>query len=447
MNEMIVYGLLGVSCVFSLGACRLASRAGAQSKDDLEAVRRQTADELRATRQEIAQSVQGGLVGLSNALSEAQKQAGGLQDKRLEALTEQFSQRSETLQRTVTDMLGRVDKRFESFSVQSEQRLEGDRTTGENRLTAMQEDNGRRLEQMRATVDEKLQKTLDERLTQSFGQVSQRLEEVYKGLGEMQTLAAGVGDLKRVLSNVKSRGILGELQLGAILEQILSPEQYAKNVVTKKGSQNPVEYAICLPGDGEGYVWLPVDAKFHADAYTQLLEAYERADAAAAEQAGKELERRIKAAAKDIRDKYIDPPATTDFGILFLPFEGLYAEVVRRGLIETLQRDYHINIAGPTTMGAFLNSLQMGFRTLAIQKRSGEVWQVLRAVRTEFDKFGDTLEAAQRRLDQAGRELDSLVGTRTRQIQRRLKGVTSLSEPEARAVLLEAGEAEEEEGI
>ncbi len=444
MNETIVYSLLGLSCVLSLVACILSltvkSKAG---ENEINSMRQEVVNELRATRQEIALSTQSSLSALGTALTDAQRQNGGLQDKRLEELTSQLTLRNDALQRTVTDMLSRVDKRFESFTTQSEQKLEGVRTTMENRLAAMQEDNGRRLEQMRATVDEKLQKTLDERLTQSFGQVSQRLEEVYKGLGEMQTLAVGVGDLKKVLTNVKTRGIMGEFQLEAILEQILSPEQYEKNVITKKGTGNPVEFAIRLPGDDRGYVYLPIDAKFHADAYSQLVDAYERGESVAIDLAGKELEKRIKASAKDIRDKYIDPPFTTDFGILFLPFEGLYAEVVRRGMIETLQRDYHINIAGPTTMAALLNSLQMGFRTLAIQKRTGEVWSVLGAVKTEFEKFGEVLEATQRKLDQAGKELDTLVGARTRQIQRRLKSVTTMPEPEALAVLAPA-EFEEE---
>jgi len=244
----------------------------------------------------------------------------------------------------------------------------------------------------------------------------------------MQTLTSGVGDLKKVLSNVKTRGILGEIQLGAILEQILSPEQYDTNVVTKKGTANPVEYAVCLPGEGDVPVYLPIDAKFPADAYAQLMDAYEAADTVQVEILGKQLEQRVRSAAKDIHDKYIDPPATTDFAIMFLPFEGLYAEVVRRGMVEVLQRDYKINIAGPTTMAALLNSLQMGFKTLAIQKRSSEVWQVLGAVRTEFDKFADVLAATQQRLEQAGSELDKLVGVRTRQIQRKLRAVGELPE-------------------
>ena len=298
-------------------------------------------------------------------------------------------------------------------------------------MGAMQQDNARRLDEMRRTVDEKLQQTLDETLRQSFSRVSQQLESVYRGLGEMQTLAAGVGDLKKVLSNVKTRGILGEIQLGAILEQILSPQQYAQNVATVPGSAERVEFAVRMPGDGSAQVWLPIDAKFPADAYGALLDAYDAGDAAAVETAAKALEARVRGFAKDIHTKYIHAPETTDFGVMFLPVEGLYAEVVRRGMAERLQADYRVMVAGPTTMAALLSSLQMGFRTLALQKRSGEVWQVLGAVKTEFDKFGEVLASAQNRIEQAGAELEKLVGTRTRQIQRRLRSVTALPEEAA----------------
>ena len=320
--------------------------------------------------------------------------------------------------------------------------LESIRRAMVTQLGGIREENNRQLEQMRQTVDEKLQKTLNDRITQSFQLVNERLEQVYAGLGEMKTLASGVGDLKKVLSNVKTRGILGEVQLGSILEQILAPEQYEANVKTRPGSTHFVEFAVKLPGADEGTVWLPVDAKFPIDAYSQLLDAYDSGDPDAVKAAGSLLEQRIKAFAKDIRDKYVAPPHTTDFGIMFLPIEGLYAEVVRRGLIETLQNEYRINIAGPTTMAALLNSLQMGFRTLAIQKRSGEVWKLLGAVKTEFDRFGTVIEAAQQRLEQAGNELDKLVGVRTRQIQRKLAQVTSLPEAEANA-LIDSGDAAE----
>ena len=315
---------------------------------------------------------------------------------------------------------------LQASNVQTEQKLESIRTTMEVRLNAMQAVTDRRLGEMRQTVDEKLQKTLEDRLQKSFGLVSQQLELVYKGLGEMRTLAAGVGDLKKVLSNVKTRGILGEVQLGAILEQLLAPGQYAENVATVPGSSERVEFAVKLPGDGDGPVWLPIDAKFPQDAYAALLAAYDTADKAAVELAAKELDKRVRGFGKDIHDKYLAPGHTTDFGVMFLPVEGLYAEVVRRGTAERLQREYKIVVAGPTTMAALLNSLQMGFKTLAIQKRSSEVWKVLGSVKAEFDTFGQALAQAQNRLNQASSELENLVGVRTRQIQRKLQQVTLL---------------------
>lgn len=287
-----------------------------------------------------------------------------------------------------------------------------------------------KLEKMRETVDEKLQSTLEKRLGESFKLVSDRLEVVHKGLGEMQTLAMGVGDLKKVLSNVKTRGTLGEIQLGRILDQILTKEQYDINVVTKHGSRDNVEFAIRLPGkdDSNEVVYLPMDSKFPLDVYHNLVDAYDTGDAKLIEDAYKKLESAIKKSAKDIRDKYIDPPYTTDFGIMFLPIEGLYAEVVKRtNLVEILQREYRINVTGPTTLAALLNSLQMGFKTLAIEKRSSEVWKVLGAVKTEFGKFEDVLKATQKKLNQASSDLDKLVGTRTKQINKKLMDVESLS--------------------
>ena len=311
-------------------------------------------------------------------------------------------------------------------AMQTEQKLEQMRRSLSESLDRMQAGNQAQLDGIRKTVDEKLQQTLDRKLNDSFQLVSQRLEQVYKGLGEMQSLASGVGDLKKVLSNVKTRGVLGEIQLGAILEQMLAPDQYATNVATKKGSQANVEYAVKLPGNDGSPVWLPIDAKFPLDAYEQVLNAYDSADAAQVEAAVRQLKTRVKTFAKDVQTKYIDPPATTDFAILFIPVEGLYAELVRAGMVEELQRDFKVTLAGPTTMSALLNSLQMGFRTLAIQKRSGEVWKVLGKVKTEFDTFASVLEATQNRLNQANAELDKLVGVRTRQIQRTLKNVESL---------------------
>lgn len=334
--------------------------------------------------------------------------------------------RQEMLIQTMERSLAALQSRQTEQSMQTEQKLDQLRRTLTEGLDRMSQSNRQQLDSIRQTVDEKLQETLDRKLSDSFQLVSQRLEQVYKGLGEMQNLAAGVGDLKKVLSNVKTRGILGEIQLGAILEQMLSPEQYATNVATKKGSQANVEYAIRLPGSGAEPVWLPIDAKFPLDAYQQLLDAYDSAEPAQVEGAVKLLRQRVRAFAKDVRDKYIDPPHTTDFAILFVPTEGLYAELVRCGVSEELQREFKVSLAGPTTMGALLNSLQMGFRTLAIQKRSGEVWKVLGAVKTEFNTFAAVLENTKNRLNQAGDELDKLVGVRTRKIQSTLKRVESL---------------------
>jgi DNA recombination protein RmuC len=307
----------------------------------------------------------------------------------------------------------------------------------ETRLRELQSDNTAKLEEMRRTVDEKLHATLEQRLGESFKLVSERLEQVHRGLGEMQTLAAGVGDLNRMLTGVKTRGIWGEVQLGNLLEQLLTPQQYERNVATRRGSSERVEYAIRLPGrdsDG-GIVWLPIDAKFPREDYERLLDAQERADAAAVEEAGRQLEIRIKREARDIRDKYLDPPNTTDFAILFLPTEGLYAEVLRRsGLGELLQRECRVTIAGPTTLTALLNSLQMGFRTLAIEKRSSEVWTVLGAVKTEFGKFGDVLAKTRKKLEEATNTIGS-AETRTRAIERKLRGVEALPEAQVQPVL------------
>ena len=335
-----------------------------------------------------------------------------------------------------------INQQFRTFSEQNTAALNAIRATVQDQLSAMQKDNHAQLDQMRQTVDEKLQKTLNDRITQSFQLVNERLQEVYTGLGEMKTLASGVGDLKKVLSNVKTRGILGEYQLGAIVSELLAPEQYEENVVTKPGTANRVEFAVRLPGDGGSTVYLPIDAKFPGDAYAALVDAYESGDVGQIAAAQSALETRIKASAKDIRDKYIDPPHTTDFAIMFLPFEGLYAEVVRMGLVDTLQRLYRVNIAGPTTFAALLNSLQMGFRTLAIQKRSGEVWNVLGAVKTEFETFGGVLEAAQKRIEQTSQELDKLVGVRTRKINSKLRAVSSLPAEDTRKLLDDVQDAE-----
>lgn len=306
----------------------------------------------------------------------------------------------------------------------------------------------KRLEEIRQTVDEKLQQTLNERISQSFRLVNEQLANVQKGLGEMQSLAQDVGGLKRVLSNVKTRGNIGEIQLSMLLEQLLAPEQYEANVHIRKGSDAVVEFAVKLPGkdDAREFVYLPIDAKFPKDVYEQLLDAYDAADPQQIEAAGKQLEATIKKMAKDISEKYLAPPATTDFGIMFLPFEGIYAEVVRRStLLEDLQRNYKVVVTGPTTLAAILNSLQMGFRTLAIQKHSGEVWTILGAVKKEFEKIGGMLEKAQRNLQTASGQIEEVLGTRTRAIQRRLKEVDTLSDREARAILPEIGALTDEE--
>lgn len=300
-----------------------------------------------------------------------------------------------------------------------------------NRFDRMQDDNNRRLEQMRNTVDEKLQKTLEERIGQSFRIVNQSLAKVTEGIGEMQSIASGVGDLKKVLSNVKTRGVLGEIQLAAILEEILPHEQYEENVNTTGEAGNVVEFAVKLPGAGEEPVWLPIDAKFPGDTYQKLLDAYETGDAKIVDAAKKELVSIIKKEAKDINRKYISPPKTTNFGIMFLPFEGLYSEVIRLDMVELLQREYRVNIAGPTTIAAMLNSLQMGFRTLAIQKRSDEVWKVLGAVRREFEKFEAELLKAKKNISQANKNLDTLIGTRSNKVLSSLKKVEKLPDSES----------------
>ncbi len=340
------------------------------------------------------------------------------------------------------------DQKFMRLTQLNEQKLDKLRETVETKLIAIQDDNSKKLEEMRATVDEKLHATLEKRLGESFQLVSERLEQVHKGLGEMQQLAVGVGDLKKVLSNVKTRGIWGEMQLASLLEQVLTPEQYAANVATKRGSQDRVEFAVRLPGrdNSETTVWLPIDAKFPQEDYQRLLEAQEAANAELAAAAAAGLETRIRQEAKTIREKYIDPPNTTDFAILFLPVEGLYAEVLRRpGLCDSLQREYRINVTGPTTLAALLNSLQMGFRTLAIEKRSSEVWTILGAVKTEFGKFGDVLMKTKEKLDQASRQIDA-AAVRTRAIERKLKTVEQLPVPTAVEVLGQYDNDEAETG-
>lgn len=344
------------------------------------------------------------------------------------------ARRTDQMIETLRMMSDVQDKRLDDLqtelnrmALENEIKLDNIRTTLETRLNSMQNDNNEQLEKMRDTVDEKLQKTLEERLAKSFSLVNDQLEKVTKGFGEMNALASNVGDLKKVLSNVKTRGNLGELQLGSILREILAPEQFDENVETRKGSGERVEFAVRLPGDGDSVVYLPIDAKFPADTYAALVDAYERGDRNDVDRAKKALRAVLRKEAKDIREKYIDPPATTDFAVMFLPVEGLYAEAVRIGMVEELQQnEFKVNLAGPTTMAALLNSLQMGFRTLAIQKHSSEVWDTLAGVKTEFAKFAGALEKVQTKLGQASSDLTDLVGVRTRQINRKLKDVETL---------------------
>ena len=336
--------------------------------------------------------------------------------------------RQDIIASKISDGYTKISHQIFENDMKTEQRLENIRRNLNENVDRMINSNTRQLDMIRGTVDEKLHDALDKKLTQSFQAVSERLEQMYKGLGEMQTIAAGVTDLKKVLANVKTRGVLGEVQLGAIIEQILSPEQFERNVATKKGSQANVEYAVKLPGNGDSPVWLPIDAKFPADAYVFLVDAYDSGEKYRIDEASKQLRDRLRSFAKDISTKYISPPDTTDFAVMFLPFEGLYAEAVKMGMVEILQNEYKITIAGPTTMAAFLNSLQMGFKTLAIQKRSSEVWKVLEGVKREFDTFADVLASAQNRINQANNELDKLIGVRTRQIQKTLRDVRTATE-------------------
>jgi len=391
---------------------------------NLERSERAIREEIARNREEMSRSLKDFNESLLNRVAEN----GAAQKGQLEIFSQQLT--------TLTGQnVQKLDKILETVNLH---------------LRNLQEDHNRQLELIRNTVDEKLQDTLEKRLGESFRLVSERLEMVQKGLGEMQTLAAGVGDLKKVLTNIKTRGTFGEIQLGSLLEQILSPEQYAVNVATKQDSTNRVEFAIKLPGQDEDrshLVWLPLDAKFPQEDYLRLLEAQEQGNPALVEEAAKQLERTVREMAKNIRDKYLDPPNTTDFGIMFLPAEGLYAEVLRRtGLVETLQREFKVVITGPTTLAALLNSLQMGFRTLAIEKRSSDVWSLLGAVKTEFSTFGGILEKTQKKIQEAGNIIEK-AATRSRSIERRLKNVQLLNVPDAEALIEDSREPEEGEDI
>ncbi|MBU4344369.1 MAG: DNA recombination protein RmuC [Desulfobacteraceae bacterium] len=375
---------------------------------------RMVKDEIARNREESSANAKQAREELSGALKDSS-------DSLLKRMTENAGMQKDQLD-SFSRLLGDMTKI-------NEEKFDAMRTTIDSRLRDLQEDNSKKLEQMRAVVDEKLQLTLETRIGESFKQVSERLERVYKGLGEMRSLAAGVGDLKKVLTNVKTRGTWGEIQLGNILEQILTPDQYEVNVATKKNSDDRVEFAIKLPGRGvdkEQIVWLPIDSKFPQEDYQRLLDAQEEADKELVERSSKNLEMCIKAEAKKIKEKYLDPPNTTDFGIMFLPVEGLYAEVLRMpGLFDFLQREYRINITGPTTLAALLNSLQMGFRTLAIERRSSEVWELLGRVKTEFDKFGSMLAKTKKKLQEAANTIDQ-AEVRTRVIEGKLKKVQEI---------------------
>ncbi len=379
-------------------------------RDELARSRREDAEEAFRDREERAQSA----TLLGQALTTQVGHFGTAQSERLEGFARELNRFS----------LG-LDERFERL-----------RISVEGRLTAIQADNASKLEEMRRTVDEKLHATLEQRLGESFKLVSDRLEQVHRGLGEMQSLAAGVGDLKRVLSNVKTRGTWGEVQLAALLEQLLTADQFAANVATRPDSGERVDFAIRLPGRGDGaVVWLPVDAKFPVEDYQRLIEAQERGELALVDEASKAIEVRLKAEARSIHEKYVAPPHTTDFALLYLPTEGLYAEALRRpGLADTLQREWRVSLAGPTTLAALLNSLQMGFRTLAIEQRSAEVWAVLGAVKSEFGKFGEALAHTRKKLDEASNSI-SKAETRTRQLSRKLSDVEALPASDAEKLI------------
>ena len=425
----------------------------ARNREEGAALSRQSREELAGSLKNVGDTLNKQLIGVTQSNLEKLDLMRETVEQRLQRVQTDSGQRLEQIrQQTSADarqMREDTAASLKSFNESVEKKLEVLRTAIDDKLKAIQQDNTTKLEQMRQTVDEKLQGTLEKRLGESFKLVSERLEQVSRGLGEMQALATGVGDLKRVLTNVKTRGTWGEVQLGALLEEVLAPDQYAANVATKEGSQERVEFAIKLPGRGDNadeVVWLPIDAKFPIEDYQRLIEAQERADPEAADVAGKQLEVRIRGCAADISSKYLSPPSTTDFGILFLPTEGLFAEVARRpGLSDDIQRKSRVIIAGPTTLWAILNSLQMGFRTLAIQKRSSEVWNLLAAVKTEFGRYEDVLKQVQKSLETASKHLDTAVTTRTRAIHRKLRDVQELPATDAQQLLLLGPEQEEEE--
>jgi DNA recombination protein RmuC len=413
---------------------RTAERLERAMRDELSRGRAESGQSAQAQREELRAALGEAALATTQRLDQGREESAAA----AKALLDSVAKRLTDVQSLLKTELEATAGRIQQLSQSNENRLDKLRIAVDERLQKMQQDNAEKLEQMRATVDEKLQGTLEKRLGESFKLVSERLEAVQRGLGEMQTLATGVGDLKKVLTNVKVRGTLGEVQLQALLDQILSPAQYAVNVATRGEGGERVEFAIRMPGqeDGSGEVYLPIDAKFPIEDYQRLVEASERGDAAAVEMAAKALEVRVKACAKDIHDKYLGPPRTTEFGILYLPVEGLFAEVVRRiGLVETLQRDQKVLVAGPTTLTAILNSLQMGFRTLAITRRSSEVWKVLGAVKTEWGKFGDVLAKVEKKLTEASNTVAE-VHKRQRVIGKKLQAVEELPAATAEQPLL-----------
>lgn len=405
----------------------------------LEKMERFLREEMARNREELAAGARQGREELSNSFQSfndslllRMREIASLQKDQLDIFSGQLAKLTQMNEYKLEKVREAVDLKLTEL-----------REAVEHKLKELQHENSVKLEQIRTTVDEKLHATLEQRLGESFKLVSERLELVHKGLGEMQALASGVGDLKKVLTNVKTRGTWGEIQLGSLLEQVLTPEQYATNVVTKQGGNERVEFAVKLPArdHSDQIIWLPLDAKFPLEDYHRLLEAQEQADLILIDELGKALENRIKAEGKQIREKYLDPPATTDFGIMFLPVEGLYAEVLRRpGLSELLQREYRVVVTGPTTLAALLNSLQMGFRTLAIEQRSSEVWALLGAVKTEFGRFGDILEKTQKKLQEASNTIES-AAKKSRTIERKLKGVQELPPGESVELLRESGDS------
>lgn len=415
---------------------RLAALEAAQ-REASERLARAVRDEFAQSRKEASEAARAGREELRAALAEqgrAQREAGELQAS---ALRETLEGLSRGLTGTLSEHRREQTGAIERLTTANEARLNALRETVERQLTALQEHNTQKLEEMRRTVDEKLHATLEQRLGESFRIVSERLEKVYQGLGEMQQLAGGVDDLKRIMTNVKARGTWGEVQLGALLEQMLAPEQYAASVAVRPGAGERVDFAIRLPGRlvGDVPVWLPIDAKFPLEDYQRLAAAQDAVDPAVVEEAGRALERRVREEALSIRAKYVAPPHTTDFALLFVPTEGLYAELIRRpGLLEHLQREARVILTGPTTLTAILNSLQMGFRTLAIERRSSEVWETLGAVKTEFSKFGSVLDRVRKKIEQAGNEFDE-VGRRTRAINRKLRDVQTLPEERSAELL------------